>query len=133
MRYLGVDPGGARLGLALGDDITGVVSALDVVPCRSIEAAARTIVDAARSHHADRVVIGLPTSSDGGETPACRRSRAIAEAVTAAGLEVILQPEFLTTDEARRRAREVGLDRRRPVDHLAAQIILEEFLSEHGA
>lgn len=131
MRCLAVDPGGARLGLALGDDLTGVVSPLAVVPYDGVEAAARTVVETAQAHHADRVVIGLPTSSDGSETPACRRSHAIADAVAASGLEVILQPEFLTTHEARRRARETGLKRREPVDHLAAQIILEEFLAEH--
>ncbi len=129
MRYLGVDPGGSRLGFALGDDITGVVTALEVLPYKGARAAARTIEDLARTHDAEQVVMGLPTRVDGSETPACRRSHAIAEAITAPGLVVWMQPEYLSTDEARRRARSAGIDRRQPVDHLAAQVLLEEFLA----
>ena len=128
MRYLGVDPGGSRLGLALGDDITGVVTALSIVPYAGAGAAARTIVEVARTHNAQRVVMGLPTSADGSETPACRRSHAIADAITGLGLEVSMQAEYLSTDEARRRARDAGMGPRQPVDHIAAQVLLEDFL-----
>ncbi len=129
MRYLGVDPGGRRLGLAVGDGRTGVVSPLEVIAAGGIEAAARAIADAARRLDAETVVVGWPTDADGGPTPACRRSELLAEAIRAHGLEAVLQPELLTTDEARRRARAAGLPRRAPVDHIAAQVILEEYLA----
>ena len=129
MRYLGVDPGGKRLGLAVADDATGVVSPLEVIGYGGAAGAARAIATAADRHNATRVVIGLPTRADGSETPACRRSRTLAEEVASLGLEVVLQPERLSTREARRRAAEAGLPRDRPVDHLAAQIILEDFLA----
>ena len=45
------------------------------------------------------------------------------------GMEVELQPEYLSTNEARRRASSAGLSRDQPVDHVAAQIILEDFLA----
>jgi len=129
MRYLGVDPGGRRLGLAVGDDRTGVVAPLEVVASVGGEAAARGIAEAARRLDARTVVVGWPTDADGEPTPACRRSERLAEAIRAHGLEVALQPELLTTDEARRRARAAGLPPRAPVDHLAAQVILEEYLA----
>lgn len=129
MRYLGVDPGGRRLGLAVGDGGTGVVSPMEVTASEGIEEAARVVAEAARRHHAGTVVVGWPTDADGEPTAACRRSERLAEAVRAYGLEVVLQPELLTTDEARRRARAAGLPARAPVDHLAAQVILEEYLA----
>jgi putative Holliday junction resolvase len=129
MRFLGVDPGGKRLGLAVGDDRTGIVTPLAVVAYRGVAAAAETIEAEARRHDADCIVVGLPTRADGSETPACRRSRALAEALSSAGLAVELQPEYLSSNEARRRAREAGLPSGRPVDHLAAQILLEENLA----
>ena len=132
MRMLGVDLGGKRLGLAVGDDATGVTTPLEVVPYRGVEAAAETLVAAARRHGAERVVIGLPTRADGAETPACRRSHAVVTALAECGLEVRLQPEYLSTDEARRRARAAGLPGDRPVDHLAAQVILEDHLQSTG-
>ncbi len=132
MRYLGVDPGGKRLGLAVGDAATGVASPLEVIPYRGVKAAAAAIAGAARRLGARAVVIGLPTAADGSRTPACRRSEALAEAVRVLGLPVHLQPEHLTTREARARAREAGLGPGEAVDHLAAQILLEEFLTGTG-
>jgi putative Holliday junction resolvase len=128
MRVLGVDPGGKRLGLAVGDDETGVVTPLQVAPYDGVEAACRLIDAAAREHGAKLVVLGLPTDVDGERTPACRRTERLAEGLGALGVEVRLQAEYLTTAEARSRARQAGRDPREPVDHLAAQIILEEFL-----
>ena len=132
MRYLGVDPGGKRLGLAVADDHTGVVSPLEVISYGGAAAAAQYIVEAARRLGAHRVVIGLPTRPDGSETAACRRSRAVAEALETLGQEVALQPELLSSREARRRARSAGLAPGRPVDHLAAQVILEDYLTERS-
>jgi len=132
MRSLAVDLGGKRFGLAVGDDATGVATPLEVLPYRGIAAAAGAIAAAARRLGAGRVVVGLPTRADGSETPACRRSHAVAAALAELGIEVSLQPEHLTTDEARRRARDAGLAAGRPVDHLAAQVILEEHLRGAG-
>lgn len=129
VRYLGVDPGGQRVGLAVGDDLTGIVTPLAVVSCRGVASAADAIRSAARAHGASCVVVGLPTSADGTPTPACRRSTLLATELRRLGFEVVLQPEFLSTDEARRRARELGLPASRPVDHLAAQVLLEEYLA----
>jgi putative Holliday junction resolvase len=132
VRYLGVDPGGRRIGLALGDDSTGVVTPVEVVPARGLVATAELIVGRARRMGAECVVVGLPTRDDGQETPACRRSHALAHEIAARGVRVALQGELLTTDEARRRARSAGLPRQAPVDHIAAQVLLEEYLAGAG-
>jgi putative Holliday junction resolvase len=116
------------MGLAVGDDVTGVASPLRVVDYAGAGAAARTIALVCAEHDATWVVVGLPTDADGRETAACRRSHALAAELQTLGLQVALQPEHLTTNEARRRAREAGLSPNRPVDHVAAQIILEEYL-----
>jgi len=128
VRYLGVDPGGRRMGLALADDLTGVVSPLEVVKHRGVRHAAGIIRRFAMDNTVEKVVVGRPTRADGRPTPACRRSDALARELEALGLEVDLQPEFLSTNEARRRARDAGLPSGAPVDHLAAMVLLEEYL-----
>ncbi len=130
MRYLGVDPGGKRLGLAVGDDATGVASPLRVEPCSGAREAADIVVRVLVETACAAAVIGLPTAVDGSETPACARSRALARHLEARGVTVRLQPEHLSTDEARRRARAAGRQPRAPVDDLAAQVLLEEYLAE---
>ncbi len=133
MRFLAVDPGGKRMGLAVGDDLTGIASPLRVVLYPGAEAAAVALAAIADEVGAGVVVIGLPLAVDGSRTPACARSEALARSLTGHGLEVVLQGEHLTSNEAHRRARDIGLPRGRPVDHLAAQVVLEEFLAARAA
>ncbi|NOZ79690.1 MAG: Holliday junction resolvase RuvX [Acidobacteria bacterium] len=132
MKYLGVDPGGVRMGFAWADDETGVVVPGGIVDYRGVRRAAEVICRMVREHGAGVVVLGLPADADGNPTPACQRTYRLAEALTQRGCRVELQSEYLTTNEARRRGREAGLGRGARIDHLAAQIILEEYLSERG-
>ncbi len=130
---LGIDPGSKRFGLAVGDTTTGFATSLEVVKYGGRVDAAKKIEEFMISHAAESVVIGLPTNVDGDETPACRRSHALSEAVADLGITAVLQPEYLSTDEARRRARALGRKSSQPVDDLAAQVILEEYFERHGA
>jgi putative Holliday junction resolvase len=133
MRVLGIDPGGKRLGMALADLRTGIVTPLAVLAYDGRTRAASTIAAAMDEHEATIVVIGLPTDPEGRETPACTRSRALAAAVDELGAATALQPEHLSTNEARRRARAIGRRPGAPVDDLAAQVILEEYLEGRGS
>jgi len=117
------------MGIAVGDNLTAVVTPLSVLPYDGARAAARQIAELAKIHRADCIVIGLPTNEDGERTAACARSEALATHLRELDLAVELQPEFLSTNEARRRARAAGLGRGKPVDHFAAQVVLEEFLA----
>ena len=119
------------MGLAVGDDRTGVVSPLKVVAYGGVAAAAQLIAKTAVQIGADRVVLGLPTLADGSTGPASRRSLQLADELRSLDVDVALQGEFLTTDEARRRARAAGRRKDQPVDDLAAQVLLEEFLETH--
>lgn len=130
VKLLAVDPGAKRLGLAVGSAVGGVVTPMGVLAHTGIEDVAERIVALARERGVDVVVVGLPTDRDGGETPACRRSHRLAAELRAHGLEVVMQAEWLSTDEARRRGREAGRRRDEPVDDLAAMVILEEHLAE---
>ena len=116
------------MGLAVADDATGVASPLEIAPYEGAARAARRIAATIEKVGAACVVLGLPTRKDGSSSPACRRSEKLAAELEGLGVEVSLQREFLSTDEARRRARAAGRQRRQPVDDIAAQILLEEFL-----
>lgn len=126
--YLGVDPGGRRMGLAVGDDLTGVASPLKIVPYDGVEQAVDRIIKEASDIGATCLVLGLPSLADGSIGASARRSQRLAAALEARGASVALQGEYLSTNEARRRARAAGRDPRRPVDDIAAQVVLEEYL-----
>ena len=121
------------MGLAVADGATGVASPLAVVAYQGVTEAARVIAEVARDNRVELVVVGVPSFADGRESPAARRSRRLAEALGGLGLEVALQTEYLSTIEARARARDGGRRPGLPVDDLAAQVILEEFLERLAA
>jgi len=132
MRILGVDPGARRIGLAVGDDLTGIVTPLEIVPYKGAKGAARHLGETAERVGAECIVLGLPAGADGTVGPAAQRTKALAEELRALGFEVELQTEYLSTNEARRRARSAGHRPDRPVDDFAAQVILEEYLERVG-
>ncbi|HOB73905.1 MAG TPA: Holliday junction resolvase RuvX [Phycisphaerae bacterium] len=81
-RYLGVDLGTRRIGLAVGDSEGGVVTPVDVLDARPTpEANARAILEAADEYGVDGIVIGLPLNMDGTEGPQAKLSRSLAKAI----------------------------------------------------
>lgn len=129
MRALSIDPGAKRFGLAVGDDRSGVVTPLEVLSYRGREKAVVVIAEFLARHAAEIVVVGLPTNADGEETPACARSHALVRALAEDGINTALQAEYLSSNEARRRARIAGRKPGDPIDDLAACVILEDFFA----
>jgi putative Holliday junction resolvase len=132
MRYLGVDLGRARIGLALADDVLRQARPLRVVSRRREAADLAVIADVAREYEVERAILGLPLNMDGSEGAAARLSRTFAPKLEAAlGVPVELFDERLSTFEAETRLRERGLstkDARALVDAEAAAVILQGWL-----
>jgi putative Holliday junction resolvase len=132
MRFLGVDVGRVRIGLALADDVLRTARPLRAVARRAEAATLADIVHSAREFEVERAVVGLPLNMDGSEGPSARHARAFA-AKLAAALEVPVElfDERLSTFEAETRLRDRGYsarDRRSRVDAEAAAVILQGWL-----
>ncbi|KAJ1296310.1 hypothetical protein BS78_01G290200 [Paspalum vaginatum] len=99
---LGVDLGDARTGLAIGRGIT-LPRPLTVLKLRG-QKLELTLLDVARQQEADELIIGLPVSADGRETPQSNKVRSLVGrlSVQAAerGLRVYLQDEHGTSIDA---------------------------------
>lgn len=132
LRYLGVDLGTRRIGLALSEP-GGIVSPLVVLPAlASADENARAILAVAGQYTAGAIVIGLPLNMDGTEGPQAKLSRVLAEAISRLSpLPVRLHDERLTSHAADRRIIDRDLTRKKKKarqDAVAAQILLESFL-----
>lgn len=132
MRYLGIDLGRARIGLALADDILRSARPLKAVRHRNLEADLAEIGQVAREYEVTQAVVGLPLHMDGTEGESARMARAFAPRLSSAlGVPVDLFDERLSTFEAEIRLRDQGFsakDRRSRVDAEAAAVILQGWL-----
>jgi putative Holliday junction resolvase len=131
-RYLAVDVGGRRTGLALGDTLTRMAMPVEVLHVPKGPGLLDAIVKAVKAHAPDAIVMGLPLNMDGSEGPAVAQARAFAAEVQArTGLRVHLQDERLTSFEADQRMARSGRthgEKRELRDALAAAAMLEDFL-----
>jgi len=131
MRYLAIDPGGKRTGLALGDEETGSVGPVDVIETVDRQTLVRAITEAAGEYDAEALVIGMPLNMDGTPGPAAKRAEALAQRLEReTGLTVHRVDERLTSYAADQRLAGSGLTRGRKKarrDALAAAVILQDF------
>ena len=136
--FLGFDYGERRIGVAVGQSVTGTASPLSTVRVRGGEPDWGSIDGLVAAWRPDGLVVGEPLHMDGRPQPMTRRARRFRHALRGRfGLPVHAADERLTTVEARAELAERGAFRgsggRPPheVDHpVAARIILESWLGE---
>lgn len=137
MRYLCVDLGDKRTGLAVGDTITGLVSpaGLVEVPISRRDGAdlIAAIAGHIKTHGPSGLVVGLPMNMDGTEGPRARMVRLFGQRLgETTGLPVRYQDERLTSAQADWTMARTGLTRGQKKsrrDALAAAAILRDFLA----
>ncbi len=132
MRYLAIDLGDKRTGIAVGDDETGIASPVAALPVVPGPALVRTILRVIEEHAPDALVLGLPLNMDGSEGPRARRTRAFGTKLEAViGRPLFYQDERLTSFAAEQRLAGSGRthkQKKKARDALAAAEILEDFL-----
>jgi len=132
MRYLAIDLGDKRTGLALGDDITRLVSPVKVLDVPRGPLLLDALVKAVDEQRPDAVVIGLPINMDGTEGPAAKSTREFAERLRPRiKLEIHFQDERLTSYAAEQQLNQSGRTRKEKKqlrDALAACEVLKDFL-----
>lgn len=131
---LGFDFGPRKIGVAVGQTITGTASALTTIRTRGPEPDWSRIDDLVREWRPQGAVVGLPYNMDDTPSTQAGAARRFARQLQSRfGLAVHLVDERLTSLEARRQLRE---QRGREetslavIDAVAAKLILETWLRE---
>jgi len=129
-RILGIDPGRARIGVAVSDELGMLAHPLETVPADAN--AAKRIAELVREKDAERVIVGLPRHMNGAVGVGAEEALAFANKLR--GLvpcDVLTWDERLTTTAANRALRESGRKvrhSRQVIDQVAAQMILQGYL-----
>lgn len=131
-RWMGVDFGDKRIGLALGEEDPKLASPWQSYTRRTPDADAEYFRAITRAECIRRIVVGLPVNMDGTEGEKARHARkfgAWLKSVT--GLDVYFWDERCTTEEADALLANVRLPKKKKKarrDVLAAQIMLQGYL-----
>jgi putative Holliday junction resolvase len=132
-RVVGIDPGEARIGIAISDNEQSIAFPRETIAARGgwAEAASR-VREALADEEVALLVVGLPLRLDGSEGEAARRARGLGEALAEElRVEVTYWDERLTTVAAERSLSEMGRRGRKQravVDQSAATILLQGYL-----
>jgi putative Holliday junction resolvase len=133
---MAVDYGEARTGVAVSDTSGSIAGEAWVITERDRNALARRIAGEAADKGVRLIVVGFPRNMDGTAGERAVRSSEFADILRdAAGLEVALWDERLTTVDAHRilsAAGKRGKKRKKIIDAVAASLILEGYLGGHG-
>lgn len=134
MRYLAIDHGDKRTGLAVGSDSTGIVTPVGVIQATAIAELLREIAVAVAEHGPDELVIGHPLNMDGSEGPRAKSARALKGFLEQRyGIPVNLADERLSSFAAEQQLNQSGLthgQKKARRDALAAAAILRGFLEQ---
>ena len=132
MRYLAIDYGTRRTGLAVCDAQETMAFPLDVI--QGQKNLIQRIGQIVASEHIDAIVLGLPLNMDGSRGPQARQVLAFAKRLQQhVGVVVHFQDERLSSFGAEEKLQATGLSKakqRARLDAVAAAEILQAFLEE---
>ena len=132
MRYLALDVGDERIGVAISDEMGFLAHPLEVVRRSPGPSSFVHLAEIVAKEHVDLIVVGLPVLPDGSEGRQVRSTRAYVD-----GLNAYIEIPLVYWDErySTNRASEIMIANRRKrkrrktaIDAVAAAVILQEYL-----
>lgn len=132
MRMLGLDVGTKRIGIAISDELFITAQAMDTIERRALQNDLEAIKNIIKNNDVLEVIVGLPLNMDGTYSA---KTKEVVEFMDSLlkfiNIPVKTWDERLTTLQAERTLLEADMSRhkrKRLIDKLAAQIILQSYL-----
>lgn len=136
-RILALDYGTVRVGVAISDPLGMLARRLETIERQGSDAKViARVQELCQTYGVKQIVLGLPLRTDDlpGEREADTR-RFGADLAQATGLEIIWQDErysSLLAEEIMRQTKVKEKDRKKVIDQIAAEIILQDYLNSLG-
>ena len=132
MRILGLDVGDRRIGVALSDSLGLTAQQLTVLERQGLAKDLEALGAMVQQHKVETVVVGLPLTLRGERGVQAQKVASFSDALhRRVAVPVQFIDERLTTVQGERALREMGTSRgkrKRVIDQVAAQLILQQFL-----
>mgnify|MGYP000642082590 FL=1 len=134
---MGFDFGTVRIGVAVGETITGLAHPLTMIASEPLAQRFEQIGALLAEWQPHQIVVGLPTHLDGTEHEMTQRCRRFGNQLHGRfNLPVTWVDERLSSAEAEQRLQQAGQSARAAkanVDAVAAQILLQQWLDQQAA
>jgi putative holliday junction resolvase len=130
---LALDVGDARIGLAKGETDSSFAFGRGFITRTKLSEDIRELKSLMAKENAELLVIGLPKSKDGTDSPQTQKVRAFVKELEKAGVAVVLEDERFTTRLASQHLRDLPKHKRQEkgrLDEAAAILILESYLAK---
>jgi len=132
-RLMGIDYGDKRVGIALSDALCIISSAFEVYQSKGEDDAITHIAKLVKDYNVSDIAFGLPLNMDGSEGERAIIHKTIGQKLEQiSGAKVHFIDERLTSSEAEdylREARVKWEDRKKIIDKISAQIILQTYMN----
>ncbi len=130
------DYGLSQIGIAIGNCVLGTTQPLTVLQAKNGQPSWQVLEDLIKEWRPDVLVVGEPFNMDGTTSELSERANKFGRRLHGRlGLEVAMVDERLSSFEAKQNSRDQGHRgnyKRHPVDSLAAELVLQTWLSENG-
>jgi putative pre-16S rRNA nuclease len=137
MRYLALDVGERRIGVALSDETATLATGLDTLTRVGARKDAQAVAALVRRHGPAAVIVGLPLNMDGTAGAQAGKVRAFVDGLRRhITVPIVERDERLTTVEAHEILRKSGVawpQRGALLDKVSAVVILQEYLDYRRA
>jgi putative holliday junction resolvase len=132
MRIMGLDFGTKRIGVAMSDELLITAQGLDTIERKDLNSDLNLIVSIAASNDASEIIVGLPLNMDGSYSAKTKEVVEFMDELSKS-TSIAIKPwdERLTSMQAERvllAADTSRAKRKKVMDKLAAQIILQSYL-----
>ena len=133
MRYMGIDYGDSRVGVAVSDPLGITSQGLETIPNKVYDKMITRISELINEYSPDKIIVGMPKNMDGTIGKRGEISQKFVDDLSKVypDAEYILWDERLSTVQASRVLNETntrGKKRKNVIDTVAASIILESYL-----
>ncbi len=133
---MGFDFGTVRIGVAVGETVTGLAHPLTMIPSEPVAQRFEQIGALLAEWQPHQIIIGLPTHLDGSAHEMTQRCRRFGNQLHGRfNLPVDWVDERLSSAEAAQRLQQAGKSARDSKDHvdaIAAQILLQQWLDQQS-
>jgi putative Holliday junction resolvase len=129
MKYLGIDWGMKKIGIAIGDDETRIASPAMTLRFHGLDEVRKKITELIERDEVGRIVIGDPIGIQGQEKVSAEFEE-FKKIVESCGAEVVYEDERLTTKLAQVLKRDLAGSGKVEDDEIAAMAILQTYFEK---